>query len=50
MSFYLSPTIACHLPGLPWEETVSFYLSPTIACQDNVSFSSPLGTDLIHPL
>ena len=32
MSFYLSPTIACHLPGMPWEEIVSFYLSPTIAC------------------
>ena len=24
--------LASHLPGLPWEETVSFYLSPTIAC------------------
>ena len=21
--------LASHLPGLPWEETVSFYLSPT---------------------
>ena len=24
--------LASHLPGLPWEETVSFYLCPTIAC------------------
>ena len=24
--------LASHLPGLPWEDTVSFYLSPTIAC------------------
>ena len=24
--------LASHLPGLPWEETMSFYLSPTIAC------------------
>ena len=24
--------LASHLPGLPWEVTVSFYLSPTIAC------------------
>ena len=37
--------LASHLPGLPWEVTVSFYLSPTIAChlpsipwEESVSF------------
>ena len=43
--------LASHLPGLPWEETVSFYLSPTIACLVCHRLNtSPVHIPVVSPL
>ena len=43
--------LASHLPGLPWEETVSFYLSPTIACLVCHRLNtSPVHIPMVSPL
>ena len=43
--------LASHLPGLPWEDTVSFYLSPTIACLVCHRLNtSPVHIPMVSPL
>ena len=43
--------LASHLPGLPWEKTVSFYLCPTIACLVCHRLNtSPVYIPMVSPL